>query len=372
LKNKNIKNDIKYYDLNKIKYQLIDKVNMKIDDDATLEIYDEIDDDATLREGWNKLYEKGANYNLSLSWCETWLKHFKKENQELFIFTIWQDDALKLLAPLYKRKNILYLIGSNPDLFDGFNILYDDEKYIKYFFSYIFKKDYQVDFRYLDMNTEFSKILIKYLYQNKISYTSNIVDTKPNVNLDNLKIQTKEKSDIKRCKNRAIKNYNSEMKFYYTIDKTEKILNDFIKIHKNRWDGGPFEKIQNFDLFIHDIAKTDLVVLSKLELEDKNIAYHFAYMDSNNILNSAIPSYSNIYNDISPGKVLLFEIIEYCKSHNLKIFDFGRGAEEYKYWFSNDSTILCNLKTLNDKGNFFKIKFFFKRVQNKIYRILDV
>ena len=370
LKKKNV-TDIQYYDLHKIKYELIDKVNVKIDDDASIEIYQEIDDDAIIRDNWTKLYNKGANYNLSLVWCETWLKYFKKDNQELFIFTIWNGDDLMLLAPLYKQKNQLSLIGTNPDLYDNFDILYEDSKYLKFFFDYIYKKKYQMNFKYLDANSEVSKVLIKFLYQNKIEYNSEIIDTKPKTDLDVFKIKTKEKSDIKRCKNRAIKKYNNNLEFIYKLDVGKNILSDFIFIHKKRWNGGPFDKINNLELFFNDINKTDLAVISGLSLNDKIVAYHFGYIDSNNILNSAIPSYSNEYNDISPGKVLLYELLNYSKDNGDKYFDFGRGAEEYKYWFSNESSILFNLTTYNKKDIKHIVKKFIFRVINKIKRILN-
>ena len=371
LKKKNV-TDIKYYDLHKIRYELIDKVNMKIDDDASIEIYQEIDDDAIIRDNWTKLYNKGANYNLSLVWCKTWLKYFKKENQELFIFTIWNADELKLLAPLYNQNNQLFLIGTNPDLYDSFDILYEDVKYLKFFFDYIYKKKYQMNFKYLDANSEVSKILIKFLYQNKIKYISEIIDTKPKTDLDIFKIKTKEKSDIKRCKNRAIKFFNEELKFEININKDDNTLNDFINIHKERWNGGPFVDIPKYENFIKDISNTNLAVISRLSIKDKTVAYHLAYKDSNNILNSAIPSYSNEYNDISPGKVLLYEILNYSKDNGDKYFDFGRGAEEYKYWFSNNSSILFHIQTIDNKKVFPKIQNFINRVFNKINRILNV
>jgi len=362
---------LEHYELHKVKYELIDKINQKIDEDATLEIYNEIDEDATLRNNWKSLYEKGANYNLSLEWVTTWLKYFKKDNQELFVFTIWNDDKLMLLAPLYKQKNTLYLIGSEPDLYDSFDILYEDSKYIKCFFAYIFKKNYQIDFRYIDSNTIVAKELIKYLYQNKISYESKIIDTKPIIKLDEFEFKTKEKSDIKRVKNRAIKNYNQELNFMYFIQKDNETIEEFIKIHKQRWQGGPFDSLKNFDRFIKDISKTNLVVLSKLALGNKTVAYHLGYKDSKNILNSAIPAYSNKYNNISPGKVLIYEIVNYLKVNGYQIFDFGRGAEEYKYWFANDSTILFHINTYSKNNVLFKIKYLFNKILNKLIRIIN-
>jgi len=373
IKNSNkINNNKKYQYLHNIKYALIEKINKRIDnDDINIEIYDNLND-VILKNGWNNLYYEGANYNLSLQWCKTWIKYFLKKNQNIFIFTIWKDNKLVFLAPLYKIKSNLYLIGSNPDLFDSFSLLYSDEKYIKKFYDFVFNHKYNIVFKYLDADSTISKLLIKYLYQNNISYESQIIDTKPKTNFESFKIKTKENSDMKRCKNRAIKNYNNELSFNANIIKNTEVLNEFISIHKERWGAGPFESIDKYDLFIQEISTTDLVVLSRLDIKNETVAYHLGYKDSNGILNSAIPSYSNKYNDISPGKVLLYEVLKDCKDKNDEVFDFGRGAEEYKYWFSNESSILFHITTYSNENILKKIQNISNRIFNKLYRVFYV
>ena len=363
-------NDNLYYQLlHDIKYQLIEKINKKIDNnDVNIEIYTTFDD-SILQEKWKNLYNKGSNYNLSFEWCYIWIKYFKKEWFDIFIFTIWDNENLVFLAPLYLSKGNLHLIGSNPDLFDSFDLLYTDEKYIKQFYNFIFNHKYQINFKYLDSESILSKELIKYLYQNKIDYDSEIIDTKPRTNFDTFKIKTKEKKDIKRCKNRAINIYNKKLKFSISIEKDDDSITELIAIHKERWNGGPFENIKNYDLFVKEISRTHLVVISKLSIQNQTVAYHLAYKDSNNILNSAIPAYSKKYNDISPGKVLLYEILNYCKNNKDKAFDFGRGAEGYKYWFSNESNVLFNLKTTDSKNIILKMKKFSNKIFDKLYRM---
>ena len=107
-----------------------------------------------------------------------------------------------------------------------------------------------------------------------------------------------------------------------------------------------------------------------MSLEKKTVAYLFAYKDSYGYINSAIPSYSKIYDDISPGKILLFDILEASKEKNIKVFDFGRGAERYKYWFSNESSILFHIHTNKRSNLVSKIKIFLNKVFNKLERII--
>lgn len=365
----NSKNNLEYLELHTIKYNLINKINHAIDNNLTsIQIYNSFEDNI-LETSWENLYSKGANYNLAPIWCKTWCKYYLKQN-ELFIFTVWDDSKLVLLLPLYKKGQKLLVIGSEPDLYDNLDILYTSDRYITKFLEYVIKENLDIDFRYINSESAFAKLLIKYLYQNNITYDSKIIDAKPRTNLQEFKPKSKEKSDIVRLKNRAKNNYKTSLLFEYEAVKSKEAINEFINIHKERWDGGPFINLSHFENFIHDIAKTNLVLLSKLSLENKTVAYHFAYTDSYGYINSAIPSYSKIFDDISPGKILLYDILEASKDKGIQVFDFGRGAEGYKYWFSNESSILFHIKTY--KGNHFlnRIKILINKVFSKMERII--
>lgn len=361
--------EIKYIELHQLKYKLINKINQGIDNRTTdIQIYDNFEDEILVNE-WNALFNKGANYNLAPIWCKTWCKYYLKQN-ELFIFTVWDDSKLVLLLPLYKKGQKLLVIGSEPDLYDNLDILYTSDRYITKFLEYVIKENLDIDFRYINSESAFAKLLIKYLYQNNITYDSKIIDAKPRTNLQEFKPKSKEKSDIVRLKNRAKNNYKTSLLFEYEAVKSKEAINEFINIHKERWDGGPFINLSHFENFIHDIAKTDLVLLSKLSLENKTVAYHFAYTDSYGYINSAIPSYSKIFDDISPGKTLLYDILEASKDKGIQVFDFGRGAEGYKYWFSNESSILFHIKTYKRNHFLNRIKILINKVFSKMERII--
>src|ERR1035437_3420633 len=98
-----------------------------------IKVYTEFD--SFLVKSWKDLYNKGANYNLSYEWCSLWFKYFNKK-KELYIITYCEDGALKMLAPFYKRKNTVSLIGTKPDLYDEFGIIYESEKYISKLLAY--------------------------------------------------------------------------------------------------------------------------------------------------------------------------------------------------------------------------------------------
>lgn len=342
-----------------LKNEIKNSLTKAIKENTThIHIYDNFEDDL-LKKEWQQLYNNGAIYNLSYNWCKTWSRHFLDKNS-LFIFTIWQDETLVLLVPLVKKDNLYQPIGLEPSLYDSFDILYSDEKYIVDFFMYMEKNRFNIHFKYIDTSSSLAKIAIRYFYQNKVKYRTKIADNKPFVYLENFNFKKKEKHDYVRLKNRADDFFAKEVIFEFDSAKNHSSLQEFMSIHKNRWDGGIFKKEKIVDFF-KDILQDKSVVLSKLFVDDVAIAYHFGYIDSKNTMHSFIPAYSKEYENLSPGKLLLFHIIESAQKHGLKKFDFGRGAEGYKYWFATDDTILLHLYTKLNYGLYKKfIKSLFR------------
>ena len=358
-----------YEDLHAIKYNLVETVNCKIDNQETdIEIFDNFEDEV-LQAAWSRLYRQNAPYNLSLYWCRYWARSFLKHNAELYIITLWKGDQPVLLAPLYKVRKRLYLIGSNPDLFDTFSFLYTDPTYLKQLYQYIFKHQFEIDFRYLDSESDVAKLLMKYLYQDQIAYESQVVDTNPTIDFNTFRINAKEKSDVKRCKNRVSHIYNSLPVFQSDVTITEQVINDFISMHKRQWDGGPFEYLEGFDRFIKQVSEAGLVQLSRLVMGEETLAYHLAYKNANGSLTSAIPAYNKSFSDISPGKILLYDLISLVQSKGDAVFDFGRGGEAYKYWFANKSTILFHVQTYQQGSFFVKMYHIVTRMFSKVYRM---
>lgn len=357
-----------YKELHQIKYHLITEINQIIDrSEADIKVYDNFDDE--LKNHWETLYtQTGGPYNLTYDWCYKWFEHFGK-GKKRFIITIWDKDKVKLIAPLYLVKNVVYLMGSNPDLFDEFNLIYYDRKDIKRFTEYLIHSKWDMDFRYLNTGSEVSKIILRMLLQSEIRFSSEVVDTKPSLTFP-YTFQKKQTTDVKRNKSNIIVDCGETIKFEYETEKDKKYLNEFIIIHKKRWNGGPFQVLKGYEEFIYDLyLNTNLIVLSRLSLIESNtsIAYHLGYRDSNNELTSSVPSYNKDYKKYSPGKILLYELIINLQQRGLKSFDFGRGAEFYKYLFSNQDTVLIHVKTYSEKPRLFKLKSFVDKVLRRLY-----
>lgn len=74
---------------------------------------------------------------------------------------------------------------------------------------------------------------------------------------------------------------------------------------------------------------------SVLEVGDSPVAYHFGTLFASKYLFYK-PTFDVDYWDLSPGQVLLWYLLDYCRTADVNEFDFGQGGESYKYRFANE------------------------------------
>ena len=358
-------NDIPNYHLHELKYRLINRINALVDGgDFSLLIFDYVT--VEVEKQWAELYQRGGQYNLSPDWCKEWMIHFGTDT-ELHLVTYWQNAKIVLLAPFYIRKGeqTLRLIGTAPDLLDQFSFLCGDPKYHPFLIRFLSASELKVDLRFIDASSLFAKALHKHLLNDNISYVSTVIDTKPSAK--QLKIKAKERSDVKRLQNRAKQREGEDIAFVYNVPRDPRYIKEFVLFHTRRWQGGPFQNLPGFLEFVENLYyNSDIVCLSRLYFptSDVSLAYHFGYADSNDVFWSSIPSYNVKYSELSPGKVLLYFLAREVFNRGLERLDFGRGAESYKYWFSNEDSLLLNISFPQKTG----VPFIFKRVVSKFAR----
>jgi thiamine kinase-like enzyme len=360
--------DCFYLSLHRMKYRLIEQINAIVDtNQIDVCVYDDFD---KIADEWKKLYvADGHPYNLSWEWCKIWFQHFH-EGKKPYVITFWNNDQLELLAPFYMIGKTLYLIGCNPDLYDEFGVLYTKPKVLKKLFAYISDQGLDLEFRYVNSESEIGQATIKWLLQENIPHQSQLIDTKPYVTSD-MKYEKKLRSDIKRLKNKVIKDLEDTLEFEFHRDRDQEAFQEFVDFHRQRWGGGPFDQIPQLKSFLEEIyLSTDLIRLSRLYLakKDETVAYHLGYRNSSQSITSSVPAYHPGYQHISPGKVLLYDLISHAfEQVGLSRFDFGRGAEEYKYWFSNHDLLLFHIKTYTNHKRYNKSKRIVDAVLRRIF-----
>jgi CelD/BcsL family acetyltransferase involved in cellulose biosynthesis len=115
-----------------------------------------------------------------------------------------------------------------------------------------------------------------------------------------------------------------------------------------RWKSEQYRRTGQFDALsrpwvvevlerAHATQTKDLAgVLSCLYADETLVAAHFG-LRSGPVLHSWFPAYDVGFAKYSPGLMLLLAITEAAAADGVQIFDFGKGAEEYKSLFANRS-----------------------------------
>lgn len=337
------KGNIPNASLNSAKYTLVNSINQMVDGEKDGVIVFKAFSQR-LSDAWIALWEKlpYSSYNLHPDWCRIWFESFGKK-YTLYILTYWNDGVLEGVFPLYIHRNHLCMIGAYPDLYDCAEPLYTNKNNLSKFVKYIVATNYDLDMRYLATEQTFCRLLFKEIYSHNFFYISKFVDLKPRINFSNYKVSKKLRYDARRCVNRIQK--EKSMTLSCKQVHSSRALQDFIALHRKRWSGGPFDFLSGLKEFIERIyVETELLDLCALGSDECTVAYHLGYRNSDKSMTSAMPAFDPEYQAYSPGKVLLYQIVmeeKESKPH----FDFGRGAEPYKYWFSNEEDVLVHIKT---------------------------
>jgi CelD/BcsL family acetyltransferase involved in cellulose biosynthesis len=105
------------------------------------------------------------------------------------------------------------------------------------------------------------------------------------------------------------------------------------------------------------------IYLSLLKFENQELSYNFGIMYKNYFY-YLIPVYRNFLKKISPGKILLYKILDWCFVNNINALDFGQGEEEYKKRLTDKYNYIGYYNYINSyKGYFFFIIIILKKIQ---------
>lgn len=125
------------------------------------------------------------------------------------------------------------------------------------------------------------------------------------------------------------------------------------------------EKLMNFydNLYTNN---PNSFQLSVLKIDNEIIALNLGLILKNRFYYFFPTIFSEKFNKFSPGKILIFNLIEWCISNKIKIFDFGLGDENYKkYWSNNSNSLFRHVQFRSLKGFFcfifLKIYLFIKK-----------
>ena len=323
-----------------------------------------------LKNSWIEL-EKESDISIfqTFEWNKSWFETIGlKKGAQLYIVLVLHNDKPIIIFPFILKKSfgfkIISFIGDQQSdyLCPLINSSLDID--FKNTWSLVTKSLPNHDLIYLEKytlfgnhaNINFASVLN--LKEVNISHSSSLPKT---FEAFNLKLRPKLKSDINRQKRRLSKLGKLEFQIITDSNEFKKLVPEMILQKRKRYKKtnvpDPFinEDVHNFYINIVDIKSNNLIPhYSILKLGDKIIATHWGVIHKSRFY-YLMPTYSADFMVYSPGKILLYFLIEESISQKLKVFDFTIGGESYKNEWCNDSLqIFYYLKSMSFKGVLYK------------------
>lgn len=312
--------------LNRAKYKFANMANDIIDKQGIIKIKitsKNLKNVLTLYQKIHKI-DKRQYYNLDIHWQLNWIRSFKPRNLRAYILV--KDNEAQAIclchSVLTKRgKLVTRPIGQAPDCED-------------YFAFPSVSRDFELEMIELLLRDKSINIFITNFpmnenEKNKLMVWSKCIDTVLHFKSEKFYFKKKKKNEINRLKNNLKRDYGLN---YSNLTKT--IDNASFEVFYTTWIkrwGFSKKRKKSYKRFYQLNLKSNLMELYVLKDTSSNtiLAYQFCYIEQKGLI-SHIPVINSKFKSISPGRLLLFEMLV---EDQLK-FCFGRGREPYKLWFS--------------------------------------
>lgn len=145
------------------------------------------------------------------------------------------------------------------------------------------------------------------------------------------------RNEIKRTRNRMKALQSRGLRIEIASQDFEKYWPAFKAMHRSGWPKSafadpPMERF--FDALVADRSFRDHVDLSVMELDGQPVAMHFGFVDDHKVY-YYMPIMDRSYRKEAVGRVLLYAMVEHYRKTR-QVFDFMRGLEAYKLWYTDD------------------------------------
>lgn len=147
-------------------------------------------------------------------------------------------------------------------------------------------------------------------------------------------------------------------------------VDTFCDLHRKRWENTDTpsryqgEEVKFLKECMRAWALDDILVRFSIKVGGERIAFVICLIQENTLIHHST-AYNEDFYKYSPGKALILAIGQWMEAKDLKILDFGEGAEPYKYSYTNKELIL-NQISVSGYSNFpFILKVKFKKVIRK-------
>lgn len=157
------------------------------------------------------------------------------------------------------------------------------------------------------------------------------------------------RGDVRRQIRKLQKKGNLSLRRIGEIHETLRLIDEFFKVHTHKWARSNWriilynQIIKRFtvQLIVH-LWSEGVIHFSTLNLDNKPISYHFGFLFEKRFYWYK-PAYALEFQNYSPGKVHISELLREGLQQGWETFDFLLGDEAYKYLWTKDKDQTINL-----------------------------
>lgn len=338
--------------------------------------YDEL---KKLADNWDWLLDQfdGGNIFLTWEWLSTWIETYLKPGQ-LFCLTAYKDDKLVGIAPLWVDREavagiipfrILKFIGSVeacPDHLDFIirrrNSTMIAEAMWNSLFGEFSKEWHIFEYHGVSMNSKTTNIF-HYLADDDYRCLKEEIrgyricpclSLPGSMNEFVESMDKRNRTNFRRSEKALAESGEIEFKFVEKRDDLQSAMNGMMEIHNEIWydekkeTGFRRERFRNFHLKLAErLLERDMLSNCELYHNGKLAGVIYSFKFKGRIFVYIICARRIDINDASIGRALIYRHIERLIEEGMTEYDFLRGDEEYKYYWTNTDRRDLNITFYN-------------------------
>jgi CelD/BcsL family acetyltransferase involved in cellulose biosynthesis len=297
-------------------------------------------------------------------WNRVWWEEFG-EGKELFVLNLRGEDGLLAIVPLYRKvengRRVLRFVGG-VDLTDYLGPIcatQDREQVADQLVAWLSQTDVEwdeFDAHNMPVPFGFAEFLVERVDRAGLPFTLEQEETSavlllPNDWDDYLRgLDSKDRHELRRKRRRIEREHPDAVVRTASKDTLDQDLKMFVEMHRGAEDHkGHFMKPEIatfFDRVARAFAPLGWLRIHLLEVGERPVASTFSFE-----LDGTFYLYNSAYEPdvarLSPGFVLVSELVKNCLERGLERFDFLRGPERYKYQLGAQAVPLNSIRILN-------------------------
>ncbi|MBI5747769.1 MAG: GNAT family N-acetyltransferase [Nitrospinae bacterium] len=324
---------------------------------------------------WNELLADSTINSIFLTyeWLFTWWRCFKNDRR-LLIIIVRKNGMLIGIAPLMVKNKVVEFIGTPSNDEADFIVHKDFTRDATYSFIKFLIKDCTfwgiINLKEIPSDSLTIELLSETARRENLHYSGWVRSISPFIKTDGswdgfLKSKgSKFRNNIKRNERLAEDMGQISYETFGGDSIADSIIKRLFDVERCSWKekgGAPlFDNDKNREFFINIkriFSSKGWIVVHILKLNDRDIAFQLCFDYDDKILEYTT-AYDKEYSTISPGSIILKNIIKDTFDRKKREYDFLRGDEGYKKRWADESRNMWQV-VISRKGVYTALNFYF-------------